>query len=148
MPARDIDRYLERLDPSRRAGLEHLRRTILAVAPAAEQGIAWGMPVFRVNGKIVGGFAAFKQHLSYFPHSGRVLDALGDEVAGYVVTRGALHFGFDERLPTTLVKKLIAAKVNEPARGAARKARAGAKTRRTRRRTGAERRPTRRRPGR
>ena len=54
------------------------------------------MPAFRVHGKVVAGFAAFKQHLSYLPHSGSVLPALGDELAGYEMTKSSLHFPIDE----------------------------------------------------
>ena len=53
------------------------------------------------------GFAAFKNHLSYLPHSGSVLSELDDEVAGYRITKGSLHFGVDQPLPDGLVRKLV-----------------------------------------
>ena len=34
----------------------------------AEQGISYGMPAFRLHGKVIAGFAAFKNHLGYLPH--------------------------------------------------------------------------------
>jgi hypothetical protein len=37
-----------------------------------------GLPV---DGKVIAGFAAFKQHLSYLPHSGSVFPELADELA-------------------------------------------------------------------
>jgi hypothetical protein len=51
--------------------------------PGADQGISYGMPAFKVKGKAVAGFAAFKNHLSYMPHSGSVLATLRDDTAPY-----------------------------------------------------------------
>jgi len=54
------------------------------------------MPAFRLHGKVVAGFAAFTNHLSYLPHSGSVISELADDLAGYVSTPGALHFPVDQ----------------------------------------------------
>src|SRR5262245_66544920 len=98
MSEQDIDAYLEALDEPKRSTLEHLRATILAVVPHAEQGLSYRMPAFKVQGKTVAGFAAFRDHLSYLPHSGSVLTELGDVVAGYDTTKGSLKFAIDEPL--------------------------------------------------
>ena len=84
-----------------------MRQSILEVAPDAEQCISYGMPAFKVRGKTIAGFAAFKDHLSYLPHSGSVLSELHDEVAGYQTTKGSLHFAVDEPLPADLVRRLV-----------------------------------------
>jgi len=107
MSKKEIDAYLARLDEPKRGTLEKLRQTILSVVPKAEQGISYGMPSFRVDGKVVAGFAAFKDHLSYLPHSGSVLPELAKELKGYDQTKGSLHFAIDKPLPKALVKKLI-----------------------------------------
>lgn len=108
MSVHDVDEYLAALEQPKRATLERLRRTILEIVPGAEQCISYGMPAFRVDGKVVAGFAAFKNHLSYFPHSGSVLPELADELVGFTTTKGALQFGIDKPLPKALVRKLIA----------------------------------------
>ena len=113
MTARDIDRYLAGIEEPKRGTLEALRRSILEVVPDAEQCISYGMPAFRVDGKVVAGFAAFKHHLSYLPHSGSVLTALGDDVAGYESTKGSLHFPVDKPLPKRLEKKLLTTRMRE-----------------------------------
>jgi len=107
MPARDIDDYLARLDEPKRSTLTALRRTILEILPDAEQRIAYGMPAFRVGGKVVAGFAAFQAHLSYFPHSGTVFSQMAPELAGYSFSPGALRFPIDTPLPRPLVRRLI-----------------------------------------
>ena len=67
MSKQDVDEYLATLDDPKRGTLEALRRTILEVVPQAEQCISYGMPAFKLQGKTVAGFAAFKHHLSYLP---------------------------------------------------------------------------------
>jgi uncharacterized protein YdhG (YjbR/CyaY superfamily) len=107
----EVDAYLAGLEEPKRSTLEALRQSILAVVPQAEQGISYGMPAFRVAGKVVAGFAAFTHHLSYLPHSGDVLNDLGDALAGYTHTSGSLHFPVDEPLPDDLVRQLVDAKL-------------------------------------
>ena len=109
----DIDRYLATLDESKRTTLEVLRQSILEVVPGAEQCISYGMPAFKVEGKVVAGFAAFNHHLSYLPHSGSVLPALRDDLARYEMTKGSLHFEIDRPLPKRLVRKLITTRMRQ-----------------------------------
>ena len=111
MTAGDVDAYLAGIGEPKRSTLEALRRSILAVVPDAEECISYGMPAFRVDGKIVAGFAAFKHHLAYLPHSGEVLPSLGDRLHGYECTTGSLHFPTDEPLPDDLVHSLVDAKL-------------------------------------
>jgi uncharacterized protein YdhG (YjbR/CyaY superfamily) len=107
MSARAVDEYLRTLEEPKRSTLQTLRRTILEIVPEAEQVISYRVPAFRVGGKSIAGFAAFKDHLSYLPFSGSVLGQLGDELEGYAMTKSSLHFPVDRPLPKALVKKLI-----------------------------------------
>lgn len=113
MSAKEIDDYLQDVDEPKRSTLQVLRRTILDVIPDAEQGISYGMPAFRTQGKTVAGFAAFKDHLSYLPHSGTVLGQLADELDGYTMTKGSLHFPVDRPLPKAIVARLIAVRLSD-----------------------------------
>ena len=111
--AAEVDAYLRDLEETKRRVLEALRRTILEIVPEAEQVISYGVPAFRVEGRIVAGMAAFKDHLSYLPFSGSVLQQLADELGGYTMTKSSLHFPVDHPLPKLLVKKLICARLAE-----------------------------------
>lgn len=113
MSKQEIDQYLGTLDEPKRAALAHLRDTIVAIVPDAEQCISYGMPAFKLRGKAIAGFAAFKSHLSYLPHSGSVIPPLAKETEGYTKTKGSLHFPVDEPLPRKLVKKLLDARMAE-----------------------------------
>jgi len=113
MSTADVDEYLAAIDEPKRATLEALRQSIVDVVPDAEQCISYGMPAFKLQGKTVAGFAAFKHHLSYLPHSGSVLAALADDLAGYEMTKGSLHFAVDQPLPKRLVKKLVTTRLRQ-----------------------------------
>ena len=108
MSKSEVDNYLASLEEPKRGTLEALRRTILDIIPEAEECISYGVPAFRLQGKVIAGFAAFKNHLSYLPHSGSVFTELGDAISQYSTTAGALRFPVDRPLPKALVKKLIA----------------------------------------
>lgn len=112
-PPTSIDDYLRAVAPDRRDALQALRRTILEVAPDAEECISYSMPAFRLRGHVVAGFLATAKGCSYYPFSGATLDALGDEIAGYSRTKSALHFDVSEGLPRALVERLLRARLAE-----------------------------------
>lgn len=113
MPSVGIDEYLAGVDEPKRKMLQELRRTIVSIVPDAEECISYGMPAFRLEGKVIAGFAAFTNHLAYLPHSGSVLAELSGDLAGYTSTSGSLHFPINKPLPKALVKKLIAVRLTE-----------------------------------
>jgi uncharacterized protein YdhG (YjbR/CyaY superfamily) len=113
VPPGEIDDYLAALDEPKRSTLQKLRQTIRGIIPDAEEVISYGMPAFRLDGKVIAGFAAFKNHLAYLPHSGSLFGKLSEDLAGYERTPGSLHFPIDKPLPKALVKKLIATRLKE-----------------------------------
>ncbi len=111
MSGDEIDGYLANLPEPQQRALQHLRCQILAEIPEAEECISYGLPAFRINGKVVAGFGAFKNHLSYLPHSGAVFPSMAEELEGYRHTKSALHFSTQRPLPDSLVRTLLAAKL-------------------------------------
>lgn len=111
MSAEEIDAYLDGLAEPMRSTLQQLRRTILDVLPEAEQGLSYGVPVFRLGGKNIAGFSAAKKHLSYLPHSGSVLAGFTEEdLGGLAASKGALRMPVDTPVPLDLVARLVAAR--------------------------------------
>jgi uncharacterized protein YdhG (YjbR/CyaY superfamily) len=108
-----IEEYLRALDPEARTTLERLRATLVELLPHAQECMKYGMPALAVDGKGVAGYAAFADHCSYFPMSGAVLDAAGDAVAGYTISKGGLQFPFGGRLPVGLVRRLVRLRLDE-----------------------------------
>src|SRR5664280_1018712 len=111
MSSAEVDTYLADVEEPKRSTLQRLRQMILEVVPEAEEGISYGVPAFRLQGKVVAGFAAFKNHLSYLPHSGSVFPALQDELAPYKTSPGALQFPIDSPLPKPLVEHLVSVRI-------------------------------------
>jgi uncharacterized protein YdhG (YjbR/CyaY superfamily) len=108
-----IDAYLAKVKGPKRVALDHLRKTICAVVPKADECISYRMPAFRLDGRIVAGFAATAKGCSYFPFSGSTLRTLADELADYEQTKSSLHFDPTAPLPRRLVRKLIKARLAE-----------------------------------
>ncbi len=113
MSQEEIDAYHAALDEPKQSTLRALRHTILDIIPEAEQCISYSMPGFRVRGKMIAGFAAFKNHLSYFPHSGSVIPEVGEDAAGFATSNGTLQFAVDTPLPKALVEQLIAVRMRQ-----------------------------------
>jgi uncharacterized protein YdhG (YjbR/CyaY superfamily) len=108
-----IDEYLAGLSPEDRAALQKVRRAVHAAAPGAEECISYGMPAFRLNGKLIAGFKAAATHCSFHPMSGDTVAALEADLAGYETSRGTVRFSPRAGLPDTLVRKLVRTRIAE-----------------------------------
>ena len=102
-----IDRHLKKFSGAQLETLQHLRETILSIVPHARETLSYGMPAFEIDGKVVAGFDGFKNHCSYFPHSGSVLKEIEGFPEWCEVSKGTLKFPIGKKLPKTLVRKLI-----------------------------------------
>jgi uncharacterized protein YdhG (YjbR/CyaY superfamily) len=109
---KDVDEYLSDVSDAARSGLEKLRRTIKAAAPKATEGISYRIPVYKHRGMLVG-FAAFKNHSSFFVMSPGVMKAHREELKVYDTEKGTIHFPLNKSLPAALVKKLVRARMAE-----------------------------------
>ena len=116
-PAEDVDAYLAGVPQDARTALEKLRALIRAAAPAATEVISYQMPAFRLQGRLLVAFAAFKNHCSLFPGSS-VMEAHKDELKGYDISKGTIRFPPGKPLPATLVKTLVKVRIAESEAGA------------------------------
>jgi len=110
---KSIDDYLAKVTGKKRAALDELRKTLRALLPKAEECISYGLPAFRLDGKVVAGFAATAKGCSYYPFSGSTLVTMADELEGYSMTSGSLHFDPAKPLPRALVRKLLKTRIAE-----------------------------------
>lgn len=104
--------YLASVPKDARAALEKLRKDIKAAAPEATEGIMWGMPGFRLNGYLAG-YAAFKDHCSFFPASATVISRFAAELRNYSTTKGSVHFTASKPIPAALVRRMVKARIAE-----------------------------------
>lgn len=117
MSAQDIDDYLATVAEPHRSTLVELRSVLRELLPDAEECISYAVPCFKVNGKGVAGFAAYKNHNSYFPFSGGVFKRIPDAIAAYTTTSGAMHFATDAIPPRELIELLVSERQDEIAEG-------------------------------
>ena len=110
-----VDEYLAALPADRRGPMEDLRRTIRAAAPDAAEVITYKMPGFKLNGRFLVSYDAFKRHYSLFPSSDPIVDALGDRVRPFVAGKGTLRFPADKPLPLDLITEIVKIRVAENA---------------------------------
>jgi len=108
-----VDEYLAAIPEAPRAALEKLRATIKAAAPEATEAISYQMPAFKLDGRFLVSYAAFKDHCSLFPASERVLEEHGDALKAYFSGKGTLRFTADEPIPATLVRKIVKTRIEE-----------------------------------
>ncbi len=100
-----VDDYLAALPEEARATLEKIRKTIKAVAPKATEVISYQIPMYKHHGMLVG-FAAFKDHCSFFPGA-KPMATHKDELKAYETSKGTIRFPIGKPLPAALVKKLV-----------------------------------------
>jgi uncharacterized protein YdhG (YjbR/CyaY superfamily) len=111
--AEGVDAYLALVPEPARTTLEKVRSTILSVVPAeTTEGISYGMPAFRYKGALVG-YAAFKDHCSFFPMQASLIDEMKDELKSYRTAKGTLQFPQEKPLPASLLKKMVKLRVAE-----------------------------------
>jgi len=108
-----IDDYLATATAPQRVALEQLRRTILAVAPKAEECISYGLAAFRLNGRALVAFGAWKEHCALYPMSAKTLKKFGKQLKDFSTSKGTVQFTPEKCLPMTVVKKLVQARIAE-----------------------------------
>jgi uncharacterized protein YdhG (YjbR/CyaY superfamily) len=92
--------------------LQSLRNTISKAAPEAEETINYAIPTFTLNGRNLVHFAAFKQHIGFYPTPSGI-EAFRQELSVYEGAKGSVKFPINRPLPLTLVKKIVDFRVKE-----------------------------------
>ena len=110
---RDVDTYLAGVPAEARSALERLRETIRSAAPDAVEGFSYGVPAFKLHGKPLVCFAAFKNHCGFYPLSPAVLSSFSADLAGYDTAKGTIRFDPEKPLPSDLVKRIVRARIEE-----------------------------------
>jgi uncharacterized protein YdhG (YjbR/CyaY superfamily) len=118
-----VDEYIAAQPVPARSVLERVRATIRKALPGAIEGIAYQIPVYKLDGRMVLYFAGFQHHYSLYPATARVVGALEKALAGSLHSKATIRFSYGDALPTRLITriaKLRAAEATERtiARGA------------------------------
>lgn len=107
-----VDEYIALFSPPVRDLLEQMRKVIRETAPDALEEIGYQMPVYKFNGRPLVYFAAWKNHIGFYPiPSG--LKAFEKELSKYPRSKGSVQFPFDQPIPFDLVKKIVEYRMKE-----------------------------------
>lgn len=107
-----IEEYIESFPNDVQIILEKLRKTIRETAPGAEEAISYQMPTFKLNGRNLVHFAAFKKHIGFYPIPSGI-DAFKKELSPYKQGKGSVQFPIDRPIPYDLVKRIVSYRVKE-----------------------------------
>ena len=109
-----IKDYLSTLSNDKRAALEKLRKDIKSAVPRAQECISYQLPSFRLDGKLLASFGAWKDHCAFYPGAFPIADNKED-LKTYATSKGTIQFPPEKPLPATLVRKLIKSAIAERA---------------------------------
>jgi len=107
-----VDEYIRTFQPTVQEILQKMRRTVKEAAPDAEEGITYNMPGFKINGKPLVYFAAFKSHIGFYPIPSGI-EAFKEELSHYKQGRGSVQFPLDKPIPYELVKRIVVFRAKE-----------------------------------
>lgn len=113
MSAKNVGEYIATLPADAQKLVLKMRKTIKEAAPGAEESMGYGVPSFKLNGKQLVYYAAFRDHLGFYPGSSRAIRAFSKELIGYETAKGTVRFPFGKPVPWNLIKKIVAFRINE-----------------------------------
>lgn len=105
--------YFDSLDAPTRSAFERIRDLALEIVPDAEEGTSYGMAALRYRQKPLLGFRAFKNHLSIFPFSPQVVDAVRDRLTSFDLSKGTIRFAVTAPIPDDVVRDIVRHRVGE-----------------------------------
>jgi uncharacterized protein YdhG (YjbR/CyaY superfamily) len=131
-----VDDYLAAQPDAARRVLERLRRTIRAALPGADETISYGIPAYKLHGRVVLYFAGCREHYSLYPSSRQLVEKFKKDLASYELRKGTIRIALDEPAPAALVARIAKFRAKQVAalareRAAARKKSSRKKTRRS-----------------
>ena len=107
-----IDEYIKTCPSEVQVILEKVRQTIRIAAPEAVEAISYRMPTFKLNGKNLVHFAAFKNHVGFYPTPSGI-EAFKEELSAYKQGKGSVQFPLDKPIPYELISSIVEFRVKE-----------------------------------
>jgi uncharacterized protein YdhG (YjbR/CyaY superfamily) len=99
-----MDEYIKAFPKDVQSVLEKIRQSVRKAAPEAEETISYRMPAFKLKGRVLVYFAAFRRHIGLYPPAPREFK---NEVSKFEGPKGNLKFPIDEPIPYDLVTRIV-----------------------------------------
>ena len=99
-----MDEYIKAFPKDVQSVLEKIRQSIRKAVPEAEETISYRMPSFKLKGRVLVYFAAFRKHIGFYPPAPREFKK---EVSKYEGPKGNLKFPTDEPIPYDLITRIV-----------------------------------------
>lgn len=110
--ATTIDNYIADFPKDIQRILQQIRTTIQKAAPDAEECISYAIPTFKMNGKNLVHFAAFKNHIGFYPTPSGT-ERFENELSKYKQGKGSVQFPLDQSMPLSLIEKIVRHRVQQ-----------------------------------
>ena len=110
-----IDEYIETFTKDVQSILEKTRETIRKAAPGAVEAISYQIPTFKLNDKNLVHFAAFKNHIGFYPTPSGI-ESFRDSIGKYKYSKGSVQFPLSEQVPLGLIGEIVKFRVAEVTR--------------------------------
>ncbi len=108
-----VSEYIAAQPAASRAVLRRVRRAIRDAIPDANEVVSYGIPAYKVRGRAVIYFAAWKEHFSLYPASAHVVSALETDLAPYEIRKGTIRFSLSSRVPLRLIGRIARLRAKE-----------------------------------
>ena len=111
-----IDEYIKTVPKDVQPVLQGMRRTIRKAAPDAVEMISYQMPTFKLNGRFLVSFAAWKHHVGIYPIPSGT-EAFKKKISKYKAAKSTVQFPLDEPVPYDLLTQVVTFRVKEVLKG-------------------------------
>ena len=103
---KNVNEYINAFEADTRKHLEQIQKAIKEAAPGAEESISYGMPAYKLNGKPLVYFAAFKTHIGFYATPQGHAE-FAEELSKYKQGKGSVQFPIDKPMPLSLISKIV-----------------------------------------
>ena len=111
---KEVDAYLEGLEPDRRAALTKVRSAIFEIVPDAVETMKYRMPTYERESGPLCAFASQKHYMSLYMDVGLV-EKHRAELSGLDVGKSCIRFRRLEQLPLETVRTILGETVRDQA---------------------------------